>query len=312
MGKLVDETGNVYFYLTVLNKEPSVNGTAMWRCKCKCGNICVVAGSSLRRGNSKSCGCYQKEIARNVKFQDLTGRRFGKLFVNRNTWNTNKSGKFIWECVCDCGKSVNVASDRLLSGGTKSCGCLQKEVVSKNNIKDLQGMKFNRLFVEAIVGINSRHQMEWMCLCDCGNHKVATTAELLRGRVISCGCNKSCGEQVVQMWLETHEIVFEKEKRFDDCRDKKSLPFDFYLPQYRACIEFDGVQHYQEIKRFSKNSLDDRKNHDEIKTQYCSDNGIRLLRIPYWEKDHIESILSEWLNIDSAEEANSSSTGLSA
>ena len=93
--------------------------------------------------------------------------------------------------------------------------------------------------------------------------------------------------------------------------NKKKLRFDFYLQDYGVAIEYDGEFHYNKIESRG-NDLDYQVNNDKIKTEYCDSNDIILLRIPYWEKDNIESILSEWLNIDSAEEANSSSTGLSA
>ena len=59
--KTVDETGNVYGYLTVINRnlDPSYqkDGRAMWNCQCKCGNQCVVMGKLLRNGHVTSCGC---------------------------------------------------------------------------------------------------------------------------------------------------------------------------------------------------------------------------------------------------------------
>ena len=312
MGKLIDETGNMYGYLTVLNQEQSVDGVAMWRCRCKCGNICIVPGTSLRTGNTKSCGCYQKNIVSKIKYKDLTGLHIGRLTVLRNTGD-KKNGKYVWECSCSCGQLTYVTSDRLISGNPKSCGCLRREMASKNQTKDLIGKQFDRLTVKEKIGINKRHQMEWLCDCICGNHKVATSVDLIHGKVTSCGCNKSTGEQLVQSWLEQHNIAFEKEKRFSNCKAQRPLPFDFYLPQYNICIEYDGVQHYEEVKQFARRmSLEDRQKRDEIKTQYCNDNGINLIRIPYWEKDNIESILSEWLNIDCAEETHSSSVDLSA
>lgn len=57
--------------------------------------------------------------------KNLTDQRFGKLVAIRPD---GYSGKRIrWECVCDCGRTTSVASDKLLSGHTKSCGCLVSE-----------------------------------------------------------------------------------------------------------------------------------------------------------------------------------------
>lgn len=82
---LINEIGNVYGYLTVIERAPNnKDGRAMWKCKCKCGNEVIVLGKHLRSGNTKSCGCYQKERAAESNLKrggDLTGRRFGKLVV---------------------------------------------------------------------------------------------------------------------------------------------------------------------------------------------------------------------------------------
>lgn len=74
------------------------------------------------------------------------------------------------------------------------------------------------------------------------------------------------------------------------------MPFDFYLPMYNMAIEYDGEFHYRQIPGF--NDLPSQQHRDEIKTQYCEENDIILLRIPYWDKDNIESILKEWLFLD--------------
>jgi len=94
--------------------------------------------------------------------------------------------------------------------------------------------------------------------------------------------NMSAGERRIKNYLERKNIEFVIEKRFDDCRNIKPLPFDFYLPKYNLIVEFDGKQHYHEVKRF-KSTLAERQRVDEIKNEYCMKNNINILRIPYWE-----------------------------
>jgi len=63
MPNLIDETGNVYTRLTVIERAGnSSGGMAKWRCRCECGNITDVIGTDLRSGNTKSCGCYNTDI----------------------------------------------------------------------------------------------------------------------------------------------------------------------------------------------------------------------------------------------------------
>lgn len=71
------------------------------------------------------------------------------------------------------------------------------------------------------------------------------------------------------------------------------MPFDFYLPDYNTCIEYDGELHYKAVDYFGgDDALSNTKCRDEIKTQYCKENNIKLIRIPYWEFDNIEEILN--------------------
>lgn len=71
-------------------------------------------------------------------------------------------------------------------------------------------------------------------------------------------------------------------KKFEDCKDKKPLPFDFYLPNNVICIEYDGEQHTKPIDYFGGiESYECTVRHDKMKNEYCKNNGISLLRIPY-------------------------------
>ena len=78
----------------------------------------------------------------------------------------------------------------------------------------------------------------------------------------------------------------------------RELPFDFYIPDLNITIEYDGRQHYEIIDYFG--GLDgfiDTKIRDTIKTIYCKENNIKLIRIPYWDFDKIEKILEKELKV---------------
>lgn len=64
------------------------------------------------------------------KIKDLSGQRFGRLVVKGYS-HSNKNGRAVWNCVCDCGKSLTVKGNALLSGNTQSCGCLRNDNISK-------------------------------------------------------------------------------------------------------------------------------------------------------------------------------------
>lgn len=101
---------------------------------------------------------------------------------------------------------------------------------------------------------------------------------------------ESIGEKKIRYYLEKHNISFNQGHWFPDCKDKNVLPFDFYLPDTNEIIEFDGRQHFGSTT-FFRHSQEMTPIHDEIKNKYCEDNGIGLLRIPYWKINKIDEIL---------------------
>ncbi len=134
--------------------------------------------------------------------------------------------------------------------------------------------------------------------CSCGIVFTTSFANFSKANIFRCPiCSQkeSLGELKIREFLDSHNIKYQQEKRFPDCRDKKPHPFDFYLPEHNMCIEFDGQQHYQ--NRYGVNSLQTTQHHDKIKNDYCGYVGIRLLRIPYWEGSKINNILSNEIKI---------------
>ena len=109
-------------------------------------------------------------------------------------------------------------------------------------------------------------------------------------------CRRSKGAIKVLIFLKKHNINFEKEKKFIGCISKKENPlrFDFYLPKFNICIEYDGEQHFKSSKFFGGNKkLKNIQENDQIKNQYCIDNNIKLIRIKYNQK--VENVLNEEL-----------------
>jgi len=97
-------------------------------------------------------------------------------------------------------------------------------------------------------------------------------------------CNDSKGEKDVTNYLKINNYVFERQKTFEDCKNIYLLPFDFYLPTYNICIEYDGKQHHIPCEHFGgEEAFIELKKRDEIKNNYCKNNNIRLVRISYKE-----------------------------
>jgi hypothetical protein len=98
-------------------------------------------------------------------------------------------------------------------------------------------------------------------------------------------CKESKGEKKIRLFLEDRQIKFEQQYKFEDCKDKSMLPYDFYLPELNMCIEFQGIQHFEFKKFFHKtiNGFNKQLERDEIKKQYCDKSNIKLILIKYDE-----------------------------
>lgn len=104
---------------THISKRGSSGAETIWRCVCDCGEELDVKISYLTGGKKTHCGC-------NVKPRvDLTGKRFGKLVVQKVAPKSNRAGT-MWECICDCG-NMSVVQHSDLGSRTNSCGCLALE-----------------------------------------------------------------------------------------------------------------------------------------------------------------------------------------
>lgn len=105
-------------------------------------------------------------------------------------------------------------------------------------------------------------------------------------------CKQSKGETRIKVWLDVKKIKYKTQYRFYNCRNKLPLPFDFYLPDYNTCIEFQGAQHYFSVMQsnlaksetIGKIEFVNLQKRDEIKRDYCKKNNIFLLEIKYNEK----------------------------
>ena len=174
MGKKIDLTGQRFGKLVVVNEvaERDKNKKVLWSCVCDCGNRLSVISGDLKRGHTKSCGCF---CPRKL---ELSGRRFGRLTAMKDTGKRFKTSP-IWECLCDCGKKKEVTVNHL-RGGVKSCGCALSE--------NLEGKRYGRLLVISRTNKRSGTKVIWDCLCDCGTYCTVATTNLNSGNTRSCGC----------------------------------------------------------------------------------------------------------------------------
>ena len=193
----------------------------------------------------------------------------------------------IFECPhCENKTHFVTTIENVKKNKTTSCGCRRRNAArmnGKKTIRDLTGKKFGKLTILYDSGKRQDGHVVWHCICDCGNEIDVCQNNIVRG-MPSCGCSKSKGEIVISSILNNLKIKFDKEKIFKNCINPETncpLRFDFYLPDYNCCIEYDGEQHFLIAGWNTKEKLKKTQYRDNIKTQYCKDNNIKLIRIPY-------------------------------
>ena len=146
------------------------------------------------------------------KLIDLTGKRFGRWTVlERAESDGNRSSR--WSCRCACGTERVVLGASLRSGISRSCGCLQKEKVSKAKTIDMTGQVFGKLTVIKRTGSTRGGAAAWLCKCDCGNEAIISGGNLRSGNTKSCGCLKTLPRGVAAFNKVLHSLKGGAEKR---------------------------------------------------------------------------------------------------
>lgn len=111
--------------------------------------------------------------------------------------------------------------------------------------------------------------------------------------------NMSKGEKYVSSFLKQNNIKFISQYKFSDCFFKNKnapLRFDFYLPKYNICIEYNGVQHYKKVEIFGGDkAFEEQKKRDKLKREYCKKNNIKLIEIAY--NDNIKVSMDNILKV---------------
>lgn len=254
------------------------------KCKCDCGNEIIKLYSGIVKTNHPSCGCMRKNIMQEVMKSNIVGKKFGKLTVVEMIPADNYKTKV--RCKCDCGNEVILQRTHVVSGHTKSCGCILNNYVSKD---------FSGYISDYGVEIIKKDRFDkksgwtlWQCKCGiCESLFLAYPFHIINGFKRSCGCvKKSSREILIEQLLKQSNMRFDKEYIFQDCKDNGWLRFDFalldLLGNVTHLIEYDGSQHFIAVEMWGgEKGLEKQIYRDKIKDDYCVKNNIPLLRLPY-------------------------------
>lgn len=247
--------------LSPTKKKVKRSRNVIWKCLCSCGATKYVASNNLRVGGVTSCGCAKRAA--------MLDRRFGRLVVLSYA-GRNKYDSILWKCRCDCGAIVRTLGQSLRSGRTTSCGCVTKEMLSKNSINILH-RTFGQLYVTKKLPQKSPGVILWQCKCICGRLDVFTTGKLLAGhriRCTRCQLPKTRASAVATILLDRVDLLLDAPMQRE--YPLKGKFFDGYIPHLHLLIESDGT--------YWHSSADVLQN-DRNKTQIARKFNLTLVRV---------------------------------
>lgn len=278
-----------------------------------CGEIFNARIDQVIGGEIKSCGCrkkvssainaYNMTISGGHRHADITGERFGNLTALYPTDNRGPNSNIYWMCKCDCGNMFKATVMGLKSGHNKRCPDCRWKLEAEKDI----GKRFGKLVVTKLVPNERTSNGGVICeaICDCGRTIKIGLGFLHRGQE-SCGkCKVSKGENKVQELLSTNGIYFTQQESFNgDMKiEGSTIPCraDFYLPNQKIVIEYNGQQHYEPCNFFGgEENFGKTIKRDEWKSRYYKEHNLKLIEIPYsdyeildWEYLQKKGVTSE-------------------
>ena len=256
--------------------------------------------TSYGNGGCYAC-CIEKRNLSNRKdesFLKSITEQAGLIYI-RTEHSSNDRTRIIYRCKKHYNKGEFSTYTTNMKKNKGSCPCCNGQYRTKEDLQsELNELELN---VEILNYKDYSSPITCKCLI-CGNIWDTKGVSLTQGH--SCpNCPKSKFEISVENILKKLNLSYIPQYKFENCKDVLPLPFDFYLNQNNTIIEVDGEGHYKPIpyssswsekelnENFSKIQL-----HDNIKTNYCKENNINLIRIPYFERTNLENFLKEKLN----------------
>ena len=278
-----------------------------------CGYEYTTTFACLKKSDCAcpQCSLKNKSVAKTMSpdlVEKVINSKNNNVLLNKNEY----IGSAISNLKVCCGTCGNIFTTALSGYKDKKYICpkcisddiKQRSKLSQDSVKNEINSINNNILLNKEEYLNITSVNLKIKCGHCNNIFITSLASYRRGKIMcdSCSSKESKHERIIREFLEENNISFEQQKRFDDCRDNQPLPFDFYLPNFNTIIEYDGEGHYLEkfySSRFDNpiGALKHTQYHDEIKNNYCKENNINLLRIPYWEGANIKEIIKEKLKL---------------
>lgn len=272
--------------------------------KCNCGEFFYPTLDNILRGKTKSCFACGKKRASDKqkitkdKFEDMLNEKYGEEYKIIGEYKGYSEYIDIYHEKCG---RVFKTKPSYMGKGRKCNHCYQNHKKTTEEVKKLVSDYTNGEYemLSQYTGIDNKVKILHK---DCNGIFERSIQEFVNRGSIGCPyCNTiSNGAKFVKMFLDKNNINYEMEKKFKECKNIKELPFDFYLPDYNICIEYDGEHHKRVLYHWGgEERLKQIQKRDNIKTEYCKENGIFLIRINdkttalSKKREYIEDILEK-------------------
>lgn len=192
-----------------------------------------------------------------------------------------------------CGKIHMKTPNSLMLG--KGCPhCRNKKIINNAELSEYLSHELGDEFeiVGEYVNMSTLIRMKHL---ECGSEWNAYPHRMKEIGIFCGVCSLPHGEQIIKRVLDTVGEQYEMEWKIG--KGNTALRYDFYLPKYRAAIEYDGRQHFQPIESWGGEAeMLNTQYRDRVKNEYCGFLSMDLLRIPYWELKRVEEILLIFLH----------------
>lgn len=255
-----DHTGIKFGRLLAIKRiSRKMSGTyTAYECLCDCGNTITVRSCGLVSGNTKSCGCLNIEQLRNNKKDTVSiGVRFSRLVTQKRIMKPKRG--VVWECLCDCGKTIFIKTASLKNGNTKSCGCFNLEEIIKRNHDPKLILKRMKSASDAIISLHWKTQEELIC--------------------------KGGWEASVVDWLNDNKVNYDWQVSFK-LSDSRTYIIDFYDKDRNTYIEIKGWWRDDAFEKFSQF----KKDYPLLKVEIWDKQVLLQKNIPLRTKNGIEAL----------------------
>lgn len=271
-----------------------INSKKKLKFRCKCGNEFETAFDTFKNANQRQCPDCGIELRASSKRANLDKaiKSFSSKGLNLISKEyINARSKLLAKD--KDGYKVLISLDNL-NGGKTPQRFYQNNPYTIDNIKIWLAKNNCNFEIISTKFISANDNLEFKCS---KGHIFSTSWNRIKNQNVGCSiCVQSKGEDLISEYLLNQNLLFEREKTFENCKYKKKLRFDFYIDSLNVCIEFQGVQHYKPISHFGGYArYNAQLKKDNIKVEFCKKNNIRLIRIPYFEIDNIDNILKSAL-----------------